>query len=272
MTGRSAQLAATLWGDGFAGDTLRDFWTAREWDLCSPDEYILLFPGLVPPAGEFPGPLWRHLETCVAVRAWRLARLDAHGEPPSLQSRVPDGADQRQQDWFAADDAVTWLLRRVGLLHPASVRLDTERKLLAFLDGVLSGIQCRRLPAWDEPSEALLAFGAGIHPAYLWPQAAVSHARGTAAGWLGHLDRGRTALMPMIVAEYVLDALGGGPSSDRQLIGLVGDANLGLLRHAARRRAAGQDPVVRLSPGGTSLAAWFANRSHHHPVALGIET
>lgn len=271
MMGRPAPLAASVWGDGFAQDSLFELWTATEWELCSPDEYVLLFPQLVPQAGEFPEPLRRHLETCVAVRASRLTTPE--GKPLPLRSRVPgrDVAARRQRDWFADDDAVTWLLRRVGLLPVAARRVDAERKVLTFLDGVLSDIQGLRLPPWDESSEVLLAFGAGIHPAYLWPQAAVSHARGTAAGWLGHLDRGRTALMPMEVAHYVLDALGGRPSSDRHLIGLVGDENLGMLHRAARRRAAGQAPLVRLSPGATYLAACFASRSRR-PLALGIET
>ena len=253
--------AATLWGDGFAGDGLVDLWAVRDWSVCSPDEYILLFPRLVPRASEVPPALRAHLEDCVTARAWRLASLESRPTPPRLRSRLPDpesGAD-RHRDWFADDDAVTCLLRRIGLLRTAPERVESERASLTFLDGLLSEVQENRVPAWDEGSEALLAFGAGIHPAYLWPQATVSAARGVAAGWLGHLDRGRTALMPMVVAEYVLDALGA--TVDRQLAGLAGGAaNLDLLRRAARRRWTGLDAKVRLAPDAASLARVFSSR------------
>lgn len=260
-------MAVTLWGDGFAQDSLGEFWAVKDWSACSPDEYILLFPRLVPASGAFPDALRVHLETCVAVRSWRLAR---RGGPVPLRSRVSDGDGARRHgDWFADHRVVSRVLRGLGLLRPAPGRGDAERHLLLFLDGLLSDLQSRRHPAWSEASEALLAFGAGIHPAYLWPQATVSDARGVAAGWLGHLDRGRTALMPMVVADYVLDALGGA-SSDRHLVDLAGgEANLERLRAAARRRAAGHDPSVRLAPGSTTLAAFVAGRSS---VPLGIGT
>ena len=261
--------AATLWGDGFAGDGLYDLWTTRDWSLCSPDEYILLFPRLVPRTGEFPPVLRDHLEGCVAARAWRLARLEDGCVPPRLRSRMPvsESGAARHRAWFADDGAVTCLLRRIGLLRTAPERVQAERDLLVFLDGVLADVQANRVPDWDERSEALLAFGAGIHPAYLWPQAAVSPARGIAAGWLGHLDRGRTALMPMVVAEVVLDSFGGGASIDRQLTALAGSsADLDVVRRAALRRWSGQDTTVRLAPDA-SLARVFSGRGRAIPAA-----
>jgi len=261
---RRAPVAGTLWGDGFAHDTLCDLWAVRDWDLCSPDEFIFLFPRIIPQAGEFPPALRAHLECCVAVRAWRLVKLDPRGATYLLRSHKPDPDEgaRHHGDWFADDDAVTCLLRGVGLLRTPPERLEAERAMLVFLDTVLYDIQGGRLPARNEASEALLAFGAGIHPAYLWPEAAVPHARGTVAGWLGHLNRGRTALMPTVVAEYVLDALDcGGATIDRQLVGLAGgSAGLGLLLRAARRRSAGHDPSIRLARDATSLAAFFAGR------------
>lgn len=252
----TAPAAASLWGDGFAEDGLRDLWAVRDWSLCCPDEYIFLFPRLIPPPGELPHPLRAHLESCVRARTWRLAHLARGKAPPPLRSRVPDSeaGSACHGDWFVDGGAMTCLLRQAGLLHTAPERVEAERDLLAFLDGLLADVQAQRSPAWDETFEALLAFGAGIHPAYLWPQASMSPARGVAAGWLGHLDRGRTALMPLVVAEYVLDALGAEGACDRQLVGLAGSAaNLELLRRAARRRWSGQDAAVRLPSGAASL-------------------
>ena len=264
--------AAALWGDGFSDDGLHDLWAVRDWDGCSSDEYILLFPRLIPRAGQVPPALRTHVETCVAVRAWRLSRLEDRGVP-TFRSRLPelDDAGRRHADWFADDNAVTCLLRRVGLLRTAPERVAAERAILHGLDALLAELQADRVPAWDEDVGLLLAFGAGIHPAYLWPEAAAMPARGVAAGWLGHLDRGRTALMPLVVAEYVLDAFGDG-TADRQLLDLTGgSANLATLLRAARRRVAGHDPAVRLSPDTTTLADFFAGRTRR-PLALGLET
>ncbi len=258
---RQKPCSTTLWGDGFDGDTLHDLWAVRDWSLCSSDEYILLFPRLVSRAGEFPPALRVHLESCISARAWRLARLEARGTPVPVRSHLPDRDKDaaRHRDWFADDDAVTCLLRRIGFLRTAPGRVDAERQLLIFLDGLLFEIQRHRKPAWNACSEALLAFGAGIHPGYLWPEATVSPIRGAVAGWLGHLDRARTALMPLSVAEYVIDALHGGMSSDRQLVELSGGiGSVALLRRAAFRRFAGGDPSIRLAPDSASLARVFS--------------
>ena len=273
LAGRSIPAAATLWGDGFADDRLRDLWAVRDWDHCAPDEYVLLFPRLIPRAGEVPAILRAHLEACVAVRAWRIARLDGRGVVPALRSHLPALVDaaQRHGDWFADDNAVTCLLRRLGLLRTSPERVEAERAMLHGLDALLAEIQADRVPVWDEAAGTLLAFGAGIHPAYLWLEAAALPARGVVAGWLGHLDRGRTALMPLVVAEYVLDAFRAN-AVEPQLLDLAGGgANLSTLLRAARRRVAGHDPAVRLAPDTTTLADVFAGRARG-ALALGLET
>lgn len=264
--------AAALWGDGFSGDGLRDLWAVRHWDGCAPDEYILLFPRLVGRAGVLPPVLRARLEACVAVRAWRLGRLEGSG-PPLLRSRPRplDEPARHHGDWFADDGAVTCLLRRLGLLRTAPERLAAERATLAGLDALLADLDAGRVPGFDEERAALLAFGAGIHPAYLWPEAAAAPARGVVAGWLGHLDRGRTALMPMMVAEYVLEVLGTGGADPRLLALAGGTANLATLTRAARRRVAGHDPAVRLAPEATTLVDVFATRTRR-ALALGLET
>ena len=270
--GEPRPAAAALWGDGFADDRLRDLWAVRDWDRCSPDEYVLLFPRLIPRAGEVPVAIRAHLEACVAVRAWRLAGMDGRSGMPALRSRLPGLADapRRHGDWFADDNAVTSLLRRLGLLRTSPERVEAERAILHGLDALLADIQTDRVPAWDEAAGTLLAFGAGIHPAYLWLEAAAAPARGVAVGWLGHLDRGRTALMPLVVAEYVLDACRPG-AAERQILGLAGcGANLATLLRAARRRIAGHDPAIRLSPDTTTLADVFAGRTRR-ALAMGLE-
>ena len=262
---RAAPRAATLWGDGFADDKVFDMWAVRDWALCSPDEYIMLFPRLIPQGGEVSPVLRAHLESCVAARAWRLAKLDGRGATGALRSHLPhpDAGVRHHRDWFSDDDTVTRLLRSVGRLRTPIDRIEAERTLLTFLDSVLFEIQGERVPSWSDSSEASLAFGAGIHPAYVWPRATASPERGIAAGWLGHLDRGRTALMPLPVADYLLDVFGRGEAcSDRQMAGLAGsEAAVAILLRAARRRSAGHDPSIRLSPDAVPLANFFTGPS-----------
>ncbi len=243
---------AGLWGDGFADDGFMAARAMARWEDCSPDEYVLLFPKLLPADGRLPAALRAHLEACVAVRAWRLARLDPATSAPHLRARAPAvAAADLHGAWFADDGAVTCLMRRVGLLHTSPQRVAAERDLLALLDGVLDAVQRGLCPAWSEDREAWLAFGSGFHPAYLWPESAIAPARGCAAAWLGHLDRGRTALLPEAVAEYLVDAvLDPSRPRDRALAAMVATpGNARRLRAAAAARLAGRDPAVRFGPG-----------------------
>lgn len=100
----------------------------------------------------------------------------------------------------------------------------------------------------------------------------MSHARGVSAGWLGHLDRGGTALMPMVVAEYVLDASVGKPAADHQLIVLAGGTpSFWLLYRVAHRRLAGQDASVRLAREAVLLAGVFSGWTRAvDPSGVGV--
>ena len=265
---RLRQRAATLWGDGFVDDTLQVLWAVRDWSLCTPDEYVLLFPRLIPQDGKFPAVLRAQLESCVAARAWQLSRLVGGDGLPPIRSRLPEHGAAYHRDWFVDDDALTCWLRSLGLLHTAPERVQAERRVLASLDLVLFDIQAGRRPAWDEGSEILLAFGAGIHPGYLWPEATVSPARGITAGWLGHLDRGRRALMPTAVADYLLDAFDSDASPDSGMAAISGGpAGLALLLRTARRRLAGQNPPVRMPKGTVSQKVpRFGRMGPAHPM------
>ncbi len=241
--------APGLWGDGFAGDDFAASRAVATWDDCSSDEYAMLYPRLVPSDGRVAPALLAHLEVCVAVRAWRLTRLDTAKPAMELRSRVSADAAREHGTWFAGNGALACLLRQMGLLRISPERLASERRLLALLDDTLSQIQRGLLPAWTEDRDAWFAFGSGIQPAYLWPESAITPARGCTAAWLGHLDRGRTALMPEVVADYLLDCvLDGTRTHDRSLTAMVGGVeDARRLHRAATRRLAGCDPAVSFS-------------------------
>ncbi len=259
---------ARLWGDGFANDGFGASRSVATWDDCSSDEYAMLYPRLVPSDGRVAPALLAHLEICVAVRAWRLTRLDPAKPALDLRSGASADAARRHGTWFADDGAVACLLRQMGLLRTSPERLASERRILALLDDTLNQIQRGFRPAWTEDRDAWFAFGSGIHPAYLWPESAIAPARGCTAAWLGHLDRGRTALMPEAVADYLLDAvLDGTRAGDRSLAAMVGTAeNARRLRRAATEVLAGGDPAVTLVRGRHRRVATFRDLRAAAPV------
>ena len=242
---------ARLWGDGFADDGFAATVSTVTWDACSSDEFAILYPSLVPVDGCVAPALLAHLESCVAVRASRVTRLDPAMTAPDLRSLVTTETAERRRAWFSDDGAIACLLRQMGLLRTSPERLVSERRLLALLDDTLFQVQRGLIPAWTEDRDVWFAFGSGIHPAYLWPESAIVPARGCTAAWLGHLDRGRAALMPEAVADYLLDAvLDVSRAADRSLAAMVGSVeNSRRLRRAATKRLAGGNPVVTLTRG-----------------------
>ncbi len=241
---------ARLWGDGFSDDAFGAIRAVADWDGCSADEYAVLFPRLIPSDGRLPAAPLAHLGSCVAARAARLARLDP--APAAVRQAVQArSASTSERGWFMGEGNLAGLLRVAGLLRMSAERVAAERRLLALLDGLLGDLRRGLAPDWSEDREAWFAFGSGIHPGYLWPEATVSPTRGLAAAWLGHLDRGRTALMPVAVADYLIDAvLDPLNGSDRPLAAMVPTREDAVrLRRAAVERLAGGDPAVRLDRG-----------------------
>ena len=119
----------------------------RHGTIVSSDEYALLYPRLVPSDGRVAPALLAHLEICVAVRAWRLTRLDPAKPALDLRSGASADAARRHGTWFADDGAVACLLRQMGLLRSSPERLASERRLLALLDDTLNQIQRGFRPA-----------------------------------------------------------------------------------------------------------------------------
>lgn len=241
---------ARLWGDGFADDGPSAFASMVSWDACSTDEYAVLFPQLVPSDGRLPAAPLAHLASCVAARAARLARFDP--APPVLgQPGWGGSACTLERAWFTGESALVGLLRAAGLMRTPAERVAAERRLLALLDGLLAEVRRGLVPDWSEDREAWFAFGSGIHSAYLWPESAVSPSRCLTAAWLGHLDRGRAALMPEAVADYLLDAvLDPVNERDRPLAAMIPTREDALrLRRVAAARLGGVDSAVRFGNG-----------------------
>ena len=172
---------------------------------CSPEDLFRVFPRLMPRNGAVPGALRSHLSRCIAVRALRLS-----GRADSARSGAPNGlsslasmddtealaiARRSRDDWFTTDAARSQAER------------DAEAAVLAFIDTVLSEVDDGSLRDFDPDDAAVFAHTTGIHPAYLWPEALLSHELFTALGWLGHYQRRKPVTMPPDVVDYFADTI-----------------------------------------------------------------
>ena len=176
---------------------------------CSADELFRVYPRLMPSNGVVPDTLKSHLSRCVAVRALRLSRhadgvaCDASAGLPTLASM--DSAEtlalarRSPDDWFKTEIA-----------GPEEERA-ADAAALALIDAVLSEVDDDALRAFDPDDAGVFAHTTGIHPAYLWPEALVSHELFTTLGWLGHYQRRRPVTMPVDVADYLADTIQRGP-------------------------------------------------------------
>lgn len=252
-----------LWGDGFVGDGVAALGRVVDWDHVSSDEYALFFPELARDASLLPAPLLAHVRDCAAVRRWRLSACAA-----------PDGGAAARladlhRDWFAGEGIANGFMRRLGITRMPSRSVEREREhaSLSMLEALLAELSRGRRPDWTPDREAGWAFASGIHPAYLWVEASVSVDRGCTAAWLGHLDRGRSALMPTNVAEYLLDAVVARSGARDALLAEFVDQMMpqAALRRAAERCLVGRSPVVRASRGPSRPAPSGARRATSTP-------
>jgi len=134
---------------------------------------------------------------------------------------------------------------------------------------------------------ARFAYLTGIHPAYVWPQAATLAEWGAAAAWLGALSRRGAAFVPEEVAEYFADVASINPDGDVTLRDpLIADlarrcVDPAELLRAVRRRREGVAAVVRRrspnQPEGRVLAAFRRSlrrllSPHEATAAVGTPT
>lgn len=178
---------APVWGDGFADETWTDIVRTRSLDDYADDELIRFFPN----AGRAGAPAMKRLHAMVATRLASQRGRRRHTEDakriPSMPIRLWRFLQQRRP---ASRDA-----------------LACEDRALAFLSTMMPRLESAAGGGFDPALATTFAFHAGLHPAYVWPEALLSHERETAAGWLGLLSRGRPALVPLDVADYLVDIL-----------------------------------------------------------------
>ena len=108
-------------------------------------------------------------------------------------------ARRSTDDWFKTDHP-----------HPEE-ECAADAAALALIDAVLSEVDDDALRDYEPEDAGFFAHTTGIHPAYFWPEALVSHELFTTLGWLGHYQRRRFVTMPVDVADYLTDTIRRGP-------------------------------------------------------------
>lgn len=214
-----------IWGDGYADDDWSEVARVRNWRQVSREECVRLFPALMSSDGQVP-------DAVVAIVAARAREIEAAALSSQrlrlgvgvfrwLRPRHPDAPEATLAD-------AQWLKDVVASRDTAELRTDT----------------C---------DMAKFAYLSGVHPAYVWPAALCLANWGATAAWLGALARFGRAMMPIEVAEYLVDVV-----AETNGVVVVKDPLLGdfirrnlrptdLLR-AARRRLRRPSVVVRRRP------------------------
>ena len=75
-----------------------------------------------------------------------------------------------------------------------------------LFEALVAGLS-RPLPLFTAENAALVASQSGIHPAYMWPEALLTHDRFATIAWLGQIGRCRRALIPPEVATTLADII-----------------------------------------------------------------
>jgi hypothetical protein len=295
------ELDPPLWGDGLVDQSLTTLWYPSNWNDTSSDELIFLIPSLIGEARGGPGApacgvssfLRRAL--CARLRwvSLRLCPSDrGAGGPKQLLNAVSATraitALDCSQAWIEGVEPFRALYsprlrQRLENHHEGHAAFRAheawihELSILKCLDQCLqdvlrpSGIadQKQSIDVEFGLADALIASTyASVNAAYIYPGFMTFHELFTVGAWLGHLLRGRPALMPMPVAEYLIEQSQRKPTEPgceglqcdnlvRFHMGLVGGAKT-LVRTAGRVRANGYSGIVH--PRGDSASL---ERSHY---------
>jgi hypothetical protein len=253
--GGAGLLDGSLWGDGFASDRFASLARLRDWRLCSDDELVFLFPCLARGSAPVPERLHDWVKACAAAnRGVEMAPGFSKG---SFVANA--GASTRKLHVSSWLEQVSAFL---GVSRKSDRPIPPPAGAIPLCEDVLKHLDANEPYAFDENDSALFAFFSGLHPAYVGAVNPIYYERDTAAGWLGHINRGRPALVPSMLADYLIDITVETRSHsivarDPVLAALVPlGFDWGKVRRGAERRRLGKDTVLRLraTPRGRAQA------------------
>lgn len=203
--------ALAPWGDGLAEQSLADWWYPATWDNVAPDELVVVNPSLAARSssvGSGPEALLR------AVLVQRLTyALQIFSDPAlAFRTRALDAARLNDAELAEAppsrsDPYLRWLAHGQRT-NRGSRQLDFElaaiRSIARLRDAATPDAAEKEI---DLPEAVIASLHSGVNAANIASAVGFAHELLAAATWLGHLLRGRAALMPAFIADTLLDWL-----------------------------------------------------------------
>lgn len=280
--------ARPIWGDGLAEQSLSTLWYRCTWDNVSEDELAFLIPSLA--SEDWKGTQARAIGPRFYLRRALGARL--HWAVQMLSSTMCGSTNVSEQvrDIIARSGTITalpfhqiWTEGRAtfpelygespvlrSLVEPVREKRGSEINancdvwmfeltVLACLDRILRD-SLTETDARDQtnncfglPEAVIATIYASFNGAYIYRNFVIFHELLMIAAWLGYLVRGRPALMPNFIAEYIIAQLGCAPVNSNSesarcslVLNIHADFTIGLERllRIARRVTASGNPIM----------------------------
>jgi hypothetical protein len=229
----SDPVEARIWGDGIVEQSLDELWGATTWDEVTADELTFLIPTLSMVSGcAAQRQLHAILRTTLIARSWQMAvaislrhglrMRDAAiqvaeccpGVGISADEMVAEGA-AAAADLGCAIPMARGIFRSVRPPHwgfdpDCLLRLERAVDNVAAVSNqqtsnMIASCATRR----GSLVEVLaLSIDSGVNGAYVYPEHSWAHELLSAGAWIGHLTRGRPALLPPSIAGCLVEYLG----------------------------------------------------------------
>lgn len=249
------------WGEGLIDQTVSDWWYPVTWDTVAPDELVVLNPSLAAQplctdkgAEQF---LRRALSRRLAssVRAFNASVPEFH--LLAARAAMRDASAIEVDPVAATEGAASnpyfrWLDESQKRSTKASARELAAFELaairsIALLCSAANPSEDKCFDGIDLSQTLVASIHSGLNGAYVCPSLAFAHELLAVGTWLGHVLRGRPALMPSFIADACSDWLSPRASSDQCTAILQMHAEIAVGQHellkTARRVQAKGYPV-----------------------------
>ncbi|MFN3623004.1 MAG: hypothetical protein ACK4TP_02990 [Hyphomicrobium sp.] len=257
--------AVAPWGEGLIDQSVSDWWYPVTWDTVAPDELVVLNPSLAAQplcTGKGAEPFLRralsrrlafsvHVFNASVPEFHLLAAHAAMCDPTAIG--VDPAADTESA---ATDPYFGWLDTSQKRLAGASAQELVAFELaairsIALLSGAANSSEDPRFDGIDLGQTLVASIHSGLNGAYVCPSLAFAHELLAVGTWLGHVLRGRPALMPSFIADACADWLSPRASGDQCTAILQMHAEIAVGQHEllkAARRVRSKGYPVKVLP------------------------
>ncbi len=304
---RASRPRLPAWGDGLVEQPVASLWYPTGWVDVSDDELVFLLPSLAAPA-EMAKPQSQarcidYLRRALCARVYTTAMAlfntsrGAIGEPQQVVDAIAGcgvlKAISPFEAWSEGEAAAHELYHPsctyAGIGPSGGARGSNaakwwlfEMSVLACLDDLLG----HAIDLWTAseteakpPVQLGDALTACIHScfnaAYVYPQFACANELLATGAWLGHLVRGRSALMPDFVASRLAEESKAVPESCESILRFHAEISVGWDRlRTLARRAKARGYAVNVKPRGwvrrSGVSPYIWNEQLHRQISARV--